>query len=57
MGEEFLLWLSGSKTQCSVYEDVGPIPGLTQWLKDLALPNLRHRSEIRLGSGIAVAVV
>ena len=32
--------------------DAGLIPGLTQWVKEL-----RRRSQIRLGSGIAVAVV
>ena len=33
----------------SIYEDVGVIPGLAQWDKDLALLT-------RLGSGVAVAV-
>ena len=32
------LWLSGLRTQHSLHEDVGLIPGLTQWIKDLALP-------------------
>ena len=32
---EFLLWLSGLRTQHS--EDVGAIPGLSQWVKDLVL--------------------
>ena len=31
---EFHLWLSGLRTLHSVYEDVGLIPGLTQWVKD-----------------------
>ena len=35
---EFLLWLSGLRTQRSVCEDVGSILGLTQWVKGLALP-------------------
>ena len=35
---EFLLWLSGLRTQCCLCEDVGSIPGLTQWVKDLVLP-------------------
>ena len=34
---EFLLWLSRLRTQHSVCEDVGSIPGLTQWVKDLIL--------------------
>ena len=35
---EFPLWLSWLRTQHSVHEDVGLIPGLTQWVKDLELP-------------------
>ena len=27
-----------NKTQHSVHENVGLIPGVTQWVKDLALP-------------------
>ena len=37
-GWEFPLWLSWLGTQQSVRWDVGPIPGFTQWVKDLALP-------------------
>ena len=36
---EFLLWLSGLRTDI-VFEDVDSIPGLTQWVKDLALPQV-----------------
>ena len=32
------------------------IPGLARWVKDLALPQLWCRSQIRLISGVAVAV-
>ena len=38
------------------YEVVGSIPGLTQWVKDLMLVQLWHRSQMRLGSGVAMAV-
>ena len=35
---EFLLWFSGLRTYHSVCENEGSIPGLDQWVKDLALP-------------------
>ena len=44
--QEFLLWLSRLRTQCSLCEDAGLIPGLTHWVKDLALPQL----QVQLGS-------
>ena len=34
---EFPLWLSGLRTWHSVHKDASSIPGLTQWVKDLAL--------------------
>ena len=34
---EFLLWLSGNKSD-SILEDASWIPGLAQWVGDLALP-------------------
>ena len=33
---EFLLWFSGLITWYSVCEDAGTIPGLAEWVKDLA---------------------
>ena len=36
--QEFPLWLSRIRTQSFLYEDVGLIPGLTQWVKDPGLP-------------------
>ena len=38
------------------HEDVGLIPSLLQWVKDLALCELGCRSQMRLGSSVAVAV-
>ena len=37
---EFLLQLSSLRTQNSVSEDVGWIPGFTQWFEDPALPQV-----------------
>ena len=49
--EEFLSWLSGNKPTMP-----GLIPGLAQWVKDLAL--LWYRSQMLLGShSIDAAVV
>ena len=31
------MWLRGLRTQHSVHEDMGSIPDLTQWVKDLVL--------------------
>ena len=45
------------KNLTSIREDVSLIPGLTQWVKkDPGLPQAVRRSQIRLRSGIAVAV-
>ena len=52
---EFLLWLSRLRTRCYLSEDVGLIPGTSQWVKDLALPQASGSSQMQLGSGKAVA--
>ena len=45
------------KSPTTTHEDVGSIPGLTRWVKDMALMNLQCRLQMQLRSGIAVAVV
>ena len=32
------MWLSGLRTQHCLREEMSSIPGLTQWIKDLVLP-------------------
>ena len=36
--KEFLLWLSGLRTQSSACENSGSIPGLALWAMELVLP-------------------
>ena len=45
------------KDPTSIREDADLIPGLAQWVQDLALAELRCRSRMQLRSGVALAVV
>ena len=41
----------------SIHEDADSIPRLAQWVKDLVFHELWCRSQMQLGSGVAVVVV
>ena len=51
------MWLSGLRTQRSVCEDAGSIPGLTQWFKDWVLQQTEAWVTNAALISIAVAVV
>ena len=53
---KYLLWLSGVRTQYCLCEDGSSIPGLSQWIKDPALPKVQLSLQMRLGSGVAATV-
>ena len=53
---EFPLWLSGLRTQHRVHEDAGSIAAVLSELRIWHCRKLQCRSQMRLRSGVAVAV-
>ena len=45
------------KTQCSLREDAGLIPGLSQWVKGSGIEASCGRWQMQLRSGVVVVVV
>ena len=52
----FPLWLGELRTQQYLSEDVGLIPGLTQWAKNLALLQAACKLQVGLGARVAMVV-
>ena len=45
------------KNPTGIHEGAGLIPGLTHWVQDPCCCKLQCRSQVKLGSGVAGAVV
>lgn len=57
MTQEFPLWLNSLKTQYTLCEDVGSIPGLAQWIKEPPLPKaVAYMLQMWLGFNVAMPV-